>query len=205
MRPPASHDVEPPAPPGRRDVSLSMERVNLLAIPVAFLPLIVTLVPFYFLWGGGALLAGGKHLATWYVLVPGLLGGIVLHEAIHGVSWAVFAGKPLRSIRYGMQWKTLTPYAHCTEPMAARDYRRGAVMPALIVGAIPAVIGLAAGNGALLLYGMIFLVAAAGDFIVLWILRRVPGDTFVEDHPSRAGCYVYDRKTDNMSQPTTDE
>ncbi len=196
-------EPEPPAQACKRDVSLSMGRVNLLAIPAALVLCLATLVPFFLLWGGGSLLAGGRDLARWYVLVPGLLAGIVLHEVIHGLSWALFGRKPLSSIRYGIQWKTLTPYAHCAEPMAARVYRGGAVMPAIVVGAIPAAIGLAAGKGAWTLYGMIFLVAAVGDFIVLWVLRGVPGDVLVEDHPSRAGCYVYDRHPSAMPDSST--
>lgn len=180
-----------------------MERVNLLAVPVALLVPVVTLVPFCLLWGCAPLLAGGRWLVRWYILVPGLLGGVVLHELIHGVSWVLFGRKPFRSIRYGMQWKTLTPYAHCAEPMAARAYRRGAAMPAVVIGVIPAAAGLAAGNGAWTLYGTIFLAAATGDFIVLWILRGISGETFVEDHPSRAGCYVYDRDPGCISQPNT--
>ncbi len=189
-----SPGVESAPPPGKRDVSLAMERVNLLAVPVALVVVAATLVPFCLLWGGGPLLAGGRSLVRWYVLVPGLLGGVMMHELIHGVSWALFGRKPLRSIRYGIQWKTLTPYAHCSEPMAARAYRRGAVMPAIVIGVIPAAAGLAAGNGAWTLYGTIFLAAATGDFIVLWVLRGISGETYVEDHPSRAGCYVYDRE-----------
>jgi hypothetical protein len=184
---------------GKRDVSISLERVNLLALPVALVPLLVTLVPFVLLWGDRALLTGGRVLVTWYVLLPALLGGVVLHEAIHGASWALFARKPLRSIQFGIQWKTLTPYAHCTEAMTARAYRLGAAMPALLLGGVPAAAGLALGSGAWLLYGMIFLVAAVGDFIVLWVLRRVPGDVLVEDHPSRAGCTVYDGAPDCIS------
>ena len=179
---------------------MSMERVNLLALPVALLPLCATLLPFYLLWGGRPLLTGGRTLVTWYVLLPGLLGGVVLHEVIHGLSWAIFARKPLRSIRFGVQWKTLTPYAHCAGAMEARAYRLGAVMPALLLGAFPAGIGLVLGNGAWVLYGTLFLVAAVGDFIVLWVLRRVPGDVLVEDHPARAGCYVYDGAPDCISQ-----
>jgi hypothetical protein len=178
---------------------MSMERVNLLALLVALLPLCVTLVPFYLLWGGKVLLMGGRTLMNWYVLLPGLLGGVVLHEVIHALSWAFFARKPLRSIRFGIQWKTLTPYAHCAEPMEAWAYRRGAAMPAILLGVIPAAVGLVAGNGAWAIYGTIFLVAAVGDFIVLWVLRRVPGNVLVEDHPSRAGCYVYDIPVDCIS------
>ncbi len=190
--PERSPGEEPLLPAARRDVSLSMERMNLLAIPAAFVPLLVTLVPFFLLRGGAALLSGGRELMAWYVLIPGILGGIVAHEVIHGLSWAFFGRKPLRSVRYGVQWKTLTPFAHCTEPMTARVYRRGAVMPAIILGAFPAAIGLATGSGAWTLYGTLFLVAATGDFIVLWLLRGVKADVLVEDHPTRAGCYVFD-------------
>ena len=190
---------------GKRDVSISLERVNILAFPAALLPLAVTLVPFLILWGGRALLAGGRTLATWYILLPALLGGVVLHEVIHGLSWALLARKPLRSIRFGIQWKTLTPYAHCTEVMTARTYRLGAAMPALLLGGVPAAVGLLLGSGAWVLYGMIFLVAAVGDFIVLWVLRHVPGDVLVEDHPARAGCYVYDVAPDCNSPPNNVE
>ena len=32
--------------------------------------------------------------------------------------------------------------------------------------------------------------AAGGDWLVLWLLRGVSPGAFVEDHPTRAGCYV---------------
>jgi len=32
--------------------------------------------------------------------------------------------------------------------------------------------------------------AAVGDAMVLWLLRGVPGDTLVEDHPDRVGCLL---------------
>jgi hypothetical protein len=184
---------------GRRDVSVSLERANLLALPLALLPLLATLLPFLLLWGGRMLLAGGKALMTWYVLLPALIGGVVLHEVIHGLSWACLGRKSLRSIRFGIQWKTLTPFAHCTEPMSARAYRLGAVMPGLLLGAIPAAIGIAIGDGAWTIYGAIFLVAAIGDVMVVWIIRRVPGGVAVADHPARAGCYVFDVPPDGGS------
>jgi len=177
-----------------------MERVNLLALPVALLPLLVTLLPFLLLWGGKMLVAGGKTLMTWYVILPLLVGGVLLHEIIHGLSWAYFGRKSLQSIRFGIHWKTLTPYAHCTEPMSARAYRLGAVMPGLLLGGIPAALGLAIGSGAWTIYGAIFLVAAIGDGIVIWVIRQVPGEVLVEDHPARAGCYVFDVPAGSVSQ-----
>jgi hypothetical protein len=33
-------------------------------------------------------------------------------------------------------------------------------------------------------------VAAAGDFLILWILRGVPAGAWVQDHPQQVGCLV---------------
>jgi len=177
---------------GRRDVSLSIRKVNIMAIPMALLPLLAVGVPFLLIWGGSRLLFGGRELFHWYVFLPACVVGVVAHEVIHGISWAVLGGKPVSSIRFGVQWKALTPYAHCSEPMPASAYRWGAAMPAIVLGVIPALIGLATGNGGWAIFGILFLIAALGDCIVLWMIRDVPANVLVEDHPQRAGCYVYD-------------
>ena len=93
-------------------------------------------------------------------------------------------------MRLGFQWKVLTPYAHCTVPMPARPYRIGAAVPGIALGIVPIAAATALGNGPLLAFGLFFLLAAGGDALILWLLRDVPGDRLVEDHPTRAGCYV---------------
>jgi len=40
----------------------------------------------------------------------------------------------------------------------------------------------------------LFTIAAGGDFIVLWILRKTDSNNLVEDHPTRAGCFIYEVK-----------
>jgi len=47
---------------------------------------------------------------------------VVVHELIHGLSFAYFGGKPLSSIEFGGHWKMLTPYAHLPQPMPAMAY-----------------------------------------------------------------------------------
>jgi hypothetical protein len=37
------------------------------------------------------------------------------------------------------------------------------------------------------------LVAASGDAIIIWLVRDVPRDHLVVDHPDRAGCLVVTR------------
>lgn len=81
-------------------------------------------------------------------------------------------------------------YAHLKEPVAVRIYRIGAVMPGLLLGILPALAGALTGNVPVLLFGMLFVVGAGGDFLVLWLIRGVAPDAQVEDHPSKVGCYV---------------
>lgn len=128
------------------------------------------------------------------LLVFLFLVGIVLHELIHGFFFGLFAKNGFKSIRFGVMWQLFTPYCHCKEPLKIKHYFLGALMPALLLGVIPAVISLFNGSSMLLLLGIIFTGAAAGDFMVVWLLRKEHPDTYVQDHPSEAGCFVYRKK-----------
>jgi hypothetical protein len=97
---------------------------------------------------------------------------------------------PWSAIRFGFFWRSLTPYAHCTAPLPATAYRWGTALPGLVTGALPVALGLATGAGVVLVLGTVLLTAAAGDALVLWAIRDVPGRARVLDHPSKVGCYV---------------
>jgi hypothetical protein len=45
---------------------------------------------------------------------------------------------------------------------------------------------------------MFFTMAAAGDFMIINLIRKENKIDFVQDHPSEAGCYIY-RKTRNQA------
>ncbi len=122
--------------------------------------------------------------------------GIVVHELIHGIIWAKYAEKGFKSIKFGVLWKMLTPYCYCKEPLLVKHYILGAIMPAIILGLIPAIYSIIFGNIGLLLFGIIFTMAACGDFLVINVLRKEKMDSFVQDHPSEAGCYVYRKVND---------
>lgn len=129
-----------------------------------------------------------------FILVFTLVLGSILHELIHGFSWAYFGHKPLNAIKFGFQWKTLTPYAHCHEPMEVQAYRLGGIMPLLVLGLLPSLIGIGSGNGWLMFFGFLFTMAAGGDLLVLWLIRDVKPGQIVEDHPTQAGCYLIETR-----------
>ncbi len=93
-------------------------------------------------------------------------------------------------MRLGFSWKALTPYAHCAAPMPARAYRIGAAAPGVALGLLPAALAWATGSGAVLAFALLFTLAAGGDALILWLLRGVPPERLVVDHPTRAGCLV---------------
>jgi hypothetical protein len=128
------------------------------------------------------------------LLVAAVVLGIALHELIHGIGWVIFGGKPWAAIKFGFQWKTLTPYAHLTEPVEVNAYRIGAFMPGLILGILPYVSSLALGDGNLFWFSLVHTSASGGDWLILWLLRDVKSGALVEDHPANAGCYVLEAR-----------
>lgn len=157
-------------------------------------------IPFYFIWiYTGDFVFGGYDIFDMFLLMDTslwllffiLISGIVLHELLHGLTWSVFAPKGFKSITFGIIWKWLTPYCHCKEPLKVYAYILGAIMPAVILGFIPAILSLFTGHVGLLLFGVFFTIAAAGDFLTIQLLFKENWNDLVQDHPSEAGCYVY--------------
>lgn len=173
------------APLLREDRSFSMVRANVYIVAMLVPLAVLFFVPYYVLWGGFG--PGNWDLiaaAAWF------LGGVLGHELLHGITWMIAGNKPPGAVRFGFQLKTLTPYAHCTEPIDISAYRWGAAVPGVILGIVPGIIAMAIGSPGLLVFGFLFTLAAGGDALILWVLRDVPAGSLVEDHPSRAGCFV---------------
>jgi len=118
----------------------------------------------------------------------------VVHELIHGLTWACFAKSGWKSISFGVMWKLLTPYCHCDEPMHIPGYMAGAMMPCFILGVIPAIVALFIGSLPMLAWGIFFIAAAAGDIWMTWLLTKENPKSFVLDHPSEAGFYIIDEE-----------
>ena len=155
-------------------------------------------LPFYFIWkpqldikqyldSTGPLGAGLGFLLIFGILIL----GIVLHELIHGIIWAKFAKEGFKSIKFGVLWEMLTPYCHCKEALNVRQYIIGAIAPAIILGIIPSIIAIMTGNLGLLIFGMLFTMAAGGDFLIINLIRKESSSDLVQDHPSEAGCFIY--------------
>ncbi len=171
----------------------------LILIPVA----LIYGIPYYLLWNNEFATfsfwkiihnPAASNLVSYPMILVYILVGIIFHELIHGLTWSLFSKNGLKSIKYGIMWKMLTPYCHCEEPLIIKHYIIGAIMPAIILGILPAIIAIAKGHLGLLVFGMFFTLVASGDFLIINLLRKECMTDFVQDHPSEAGVYIYRAK-----------
>ncbi len=173
----------------KRDFSVSMVRANIIALFIMLPVAIIQFNIFNVLHGMGKMeiTVNGLNLLFFTVIV---IASMIAHELIHGLTWIGLGKKSFSTVKFGVQWKTLTPYAHLKEPIEVNAYRIGGFMPGFVLGILPFLLSLVMGNRNLLWFGMIHTAAASADWLILWLLRNVKSGMLVEDHPTNAGCHV---------------
>lgn len=119
-----------------------------------------------------------------------IIAGALMHELIHALSWVAFTKKGIKSFKFGFSKTDFSPYIHCTEPLKISVYRIGTIMPGIILGLVPVILSLFTGKTMMFLFGVFFLWAASGDFMVLWLIRKLDKNLLVQDHPEKIGCMV---------------
>lgn len=182
------------------ELTLHAGKAQLLGLfyPIPFAA--ISAFMFYLIWGESKFISPFVYLQKFYgnfsipILLAILFIGIILHEFINGFTWAQFASNGLKSMKYGVIWKFLTPYCHCKEPLLAKHYIIGGLMPAIILGFIPSIISIILGSYGLLLFGIFFIFAGGGDFMMVLMLLKEPANNLVQDHPTKVGCYIFRAK-----------
>ncbi|WP_461491660.1 DUF3267 domain-containing protein [Pontibacter sp. HJ8] len=183
----------------QKELSMTAGEANVYALAF-MLPILLLYIPAYILmWPEQFTMDSIRGLvevhktllyfSTFIMLAVFVLGAVV-HEMLHGFTWALFCKNGLRSIKYGVHWKMLTPYCHCKEVLPLKHYVIGGMMPGLVMGLLPALAGMVTGHFLLFLFGLFFSMAAAGDLLILWMLRHQKKTDLIQDHPDKIGCYV---------------
>lgn len=180
----------------REMLTIDIVKANIFAILLAIPVALIYGIPYALLWHNGADAVSQSSESVFngvniLVILGIMFLGIVVHELIHGVTWAIYAKRGFKSIRFGIMLKLLTPYCHCKEPLRVKHYIIGGIMPAIILGILPAIYGIATGDQGILMFGGFLTIAAGGDIMIVYLLRKEKMETMVQDHPSEAGCYVY--------------
>ena len=115
---------------------------------------------------------------------------IPIHELIHGLAWANYAKKKMKSITFGFNVKELMPYCHCKEALAARAYKIGVFAPVIVLGSGYFLLSLLFPNTELILLSAFNIFMAAGDLMIFWSARSIH-EGLVIDHPELPGFVVF--------------
>lgn len=182
------------------NISIDIFKENMLTLFLIIPVLAIFCIPFYFIWFTNSnielidvYLAFVKILNIAFIakIMLTIIIGVIAHEVIHGLVWAMFTKRGIKSIKIGVMWQMITPYCHCYEPLKVKHYIFGTIMPGIVLGILPSILALFTGNIFILLFGNIFTLGATGDFLSAWKIRKENTDDFVLDHPSDLGCYIY--------------
>ena len=121
---------------------------------------------------------------------------IVIHELLHGITWSLFTENGFKDVAFGFMWKYLTPYCSCKVPMKRGQYVLGLLMPLIILGIVPTIIGLAMGSVFLTALGAFYIFAAGGDIIMAFLIlsRDLKGkEVLLFDNPTEMGVSFFEK------------
>jgi hypothetical protein len=167
-----------------RDLSIAPGRsvlYSFLVTPLLLLPVLALYLSLH-PW------QGHWPLAPFLLGCLAIVAGMPVHEALHALGWRRWGGAPPETIRFGANRFVL--YVVCTQPVAAGVYRRIIALPGLVLGVLPCLAAIVSGNELVLFFGVAHLGGAAGDALILWQVRGLPGTARVRDHGSRVGCVL---------------
>ena len=137
-------------------------------------------------WSAGALHEVAVGVA---LLLAAYLLSVPVHEGLHALGMLMTGCRP-SDIRFGARILQGIVYVHCSTAMKLSAYRVVLILPVIVTGLLPAVWGIAVGNGWITTYAYLMIVSAIGDLEMAWRLRGWDGDSIVRDHPSLLGCEI---------------
>ena len=179
----------------RTDCIIDLKKANII-LTVVMIPFLIAGVGLYYLLNGIEGMFTGAKLSNMILFLVVFIVLIVIHELIHGITWAIFSKNHWKDIDFGVIWKTMNPYCTCGEPLKRNQYLLGAVMPLVVLGIIPMIIGYIVPSFSVLFIGLIMALSAGGDVMIITKLLKFKVDAdeiLIYDHPTEGGCVVFTR------------
>lgn len=174
--------------PQGEEHTISIGKANIVALILIIPITLIYALPYYLIWNDN--IFGSLKLINLGIFLLSLPVGIIMHEMLHGATWALFVPGGFKSISFGIKWEYLTPFCHSIAPLKVWQYVIGGLMPLIFMGIVPATISLFIGNKLLMFFAMFFTWTAGGDIQVVWMLRKFGRNQMVLDHPHDPGFIV---------------
>jgi len=191
----------------KEEILINIIWANIFGIIVLIIALIIFGIPYFLFWYENILNININISMNFYnkllLLIKNvsfmfliLFPGIILHELIHGIFFAVFSENKFKSVKFGIMpaKKLFSPYCHCREVLNIKHYQIAIIMPLIILGLIPSIVSIFIGNILLFFWGIIFIAAGSGDILIFIKTLKEKKDSIILDHQSEAGYYVFKLK-----------
>lgn len=180
---------------GKMVLKIEMEEIQEWSTRLMVVVLLTGLLPFLMIWGYSDSVAvlgnihesfflwAGTYLLYIFLFILALAVGSLIHELIHALAFLPFLQSGLNALKFGYLKEKLALYVHIKEPISVTGFRIGVVMPAVILGVFPMVLGLLYGYLSVLLFGIFMTVAAVGDVLLLAKTVHLHSGYMITDQP----------------------
>lgn len=173
---------------GKREFLLSELKLNAIGLPY-FLALTLSVLLYIWLWSLDSLIWGVNSFFS-FICIPVVLTGLFLSEFFYRLTLALFGKFPMSKFWYGFNLSKLMKCGDREIPAGITAYRIALLVPSVILGLFPLVLGLSINDSTVYIFGMIFVLASVGDISLLWESRYLDSKSDVSEHPTRDGILV---------------
>ncbi|GMO58050.1 MAG: hypothetical protein Ta2G_18070 [Termitinemataceae bacterium] len=139
---------------------------------------------YYRVWGH--FLTKPIYIVEAILFIVAMAASFFVHEMLHGMAWSKYTEVGINVIL-----KSLFRLCYCREIIKARHYIFGLVIPTIILGIIPILIGLCLGNFGIFVFGILGIAQGGDDFLSIYMLRSIGKDGFIKDTVSSFGFIIY--------------
>jgi len=145
---------------------------------------------FNLLWDRSAAEALGNHPGSWAGAIALFVAGAIIHELLHEVAWKMAGHIRWADVYVGPSRRKLGLIVRLRVSIPARAYRFGLVLPAIVIGVFPILVGLSTGHGLATFWGMVFLFESFSDVAILLAIHHVAPHSHVVEDATRLGCRI---------------
>lgn len=176
------------------DLTININTALIVGTLIAIIPIVI-LVLIYFLFGNSftAKISEPQKILLFFI---NMLVGTVVHESVHGITFATFSKNHFKDIRFGIIWKALTPYCSCNKPLKKHQYLLSMLMPFIVLGVITSIVAITINSFILLISGAFQIFCAGGDLLIAVNIIKNPSnkkETLYFDHPTECGVVFFDK------------
>ena len=165
-------------------IPIEGNNVTMMSLKFFLLGCLIFLLPFYLIWP-----MNFPKFSIPNLVIGGLIlgGSMVIHEFLHGLGWVLMSDAKWKNLNFGVKQGGLVLFAHSSFPMKMSANRFAMALPGVVQGILPALAGLIIGSTGLVIYGVVMIAGAGGDFTIILKSRDIPADKYIQDHPDDLG------------------